>query len=334
VLRDAAGASRADAEAAAANGADGGRLRIKGSQLCGADAGAWCAESQPSDWPPDQRAAEGQSLCFTSAPLAARVEILGHPRLALWIASDRPLALVAARLDDVAPDGVSRLVSQEVFNLTHRASHESPGALEPGRDYAVAIALDAVAYAFPAGHRLRLALSPTYWPWAWPSPEPVTLTVVGGSSQLELPVRPPRAADSDLPPFEPPIVPEGLGETIGGGGGGRSYTRDLMVDGIEWTFRYVDGGNVVLPNGWESEEWNRVSYGVREGEPLSARVVVDAESVLARGAQGRFHIVTHGEMTCDASRFFVEDRVAVFEGDDERQVFAKTWRHEAPRDLV
>ncbi len=338
VLRDAAGASRPDAEAAAAHGADGGgRLLIKGSQLCGADAGAWCAESQPSDFAPDQRAAEGQSLCFTSAPLAERTEILGHPRLTLRFASDRPLVLVAARLDDVAPDGTSKLVTQQVFNLTHLASHETPERLEPGGEHTATVDLDAIAHAFPAGHRLRLALSPTYWPWAWPSPEPVTLTVVGGSSDLELPVRPPRPDDATLTPFEPPLVPEGLGATsVGGGRGGRSYTRDLVDDGITWTFTYFDGGNVVLPNGWETEEWNRVSYGVREGDPLSARVVVEAESVLVRGTQGRFHIVTHGEMTCDAATFFVEDRVAVFEGDvgAEREVFAKTWRHEAPRDFV
>jgi predicted acyl esterase len=337
VLRDAAGASRPDPEAAAANGAEDGRLSIRSSQLCGADAGAWCAESQPSDFAPDQRAAEGQSLCFTSVPLAETLEILGHPRLELRFASDRPLALVAARLDDVSPDGASKLVTQQVFNLTHRESHESPKALEPGHDYSVTIALDAIAHGFPAGHRLRLALSPTYWPWAWPSPEPVTLTVAGGESALELPVRPPGAGDGDLRPFDPPVVPAGLGEvTVGGERGGRSYTRDLADDSMTWTFRYFDGGNVVLPIGWETEEWNRVSYGIREGDPLSARVTVDAESVLRRGPQGRFHIVTHGEMTCDAGSFFVEDRVTVLEGEeaDEREVFAKTWRHQAPRDFA
>ena len=337
VLRDAASGGGADAEAAAAHGADGGRLGIRGSQLCGADAGAWCAESQPSDFAPDQRAAEGQSLCFTTAPLAETVEILGHPRLTLRFASDRPLALVAARLDDVAPDGSSKLVTTQVFNLAHRESHEAPAALEPGRECTATIALDAIAQSFLAGHRLRLALSPTYWPWAWPSPEPVTLTVVAGHSELELPVRPPRPEDEALRPFDPPVVPDGLGETtVRGGRGGRAYTRDLAEDDITWTFTYVDGGNVVLPNGWESEEWNRVGYGVREGDPLSARVEVDAESVLRRGAQGRFHIVTHGEMTCDADTFFVLDQVTVFEGEpeEEREVFTRTWRHEAPRDFV
>ena len=79
-----------------------------------------------------------------------------------------------------------------------------------------------------------------------------------------------------------------------------------------------------------------MSYGLREGDPLSARVEVDAESVLLRGAQGRFHIVTHGEMTCDADTFYVADEVAVYEGEDgdEREVFTRSWWHQAPRDLV
>ncbi len=106
--------------------APGAALTIRGSQFCGADAGAWCAEGQPSDRAPDQRAAEGQSLCFTSAPLAGAVEILGRPLATLRLAADRPLALVAVRLDDVAPNGVSLLVTQQVLNLTHRESHEHP----------------------------------------------------------------------------------------------------------------------------------------------------------------------------------------------------------------
>ncbi len=79
-----------------------------------------------------------------------------------------------------------------------------------------------------------------------------------------------------------------------------------------------------------------MTYDVREGDPLSAVVRVRVESVLRRGDQGRFHIVTLGQMTCDATTFFVEDAVRVTEGEDgdEREVFAKTWRQEAPRDFV
>lgn len=81
----------------------------------------------------------------------------------------------------------------------------------------------------------------------------------------------------------------------------------------------------------------RWPHGTRRGSSaLSAAVRVRVESVLRRGDQGRFHIVTLGQMTCDTSAFFVEDEVRVTEGEDgdEREVFAKTWRHEAPRDFV
>ena len=78
-----------------------------------------------------------------------------------------------------------------------------------------------------------------------------------------------------------------------------------------------------------------MTYDVREGDPLSAAVRVRVESVLRRGDQGRFHIVTLGQMTCDAT-VFVEDEVRGTESEDghEREVFAKTWRQEAPRDFV
>jgi len=152
-----------------------------------------------------------------------------------------------------------------------------------------------------------------------------------------VPARPPRAEDAALPAFAAPLVPAGLGErTVGGGPGGRRYLRDLGDGSVSWSHRYVDGGRVVLPNGWESEEWNTATYDVREDDPLSAAVRVRIESVLHRGDQGRFHIVTLGQMTCDATTFFVADEVRVTKGEDgdEREVFAKTWRQSAPRDFV
>jgi predicted acyl esterase len=321
-----------------ADGEAGTPLVIRGSEWCGADAGCWCAEGQVTDWAGDQRADEGLSLCFTSVHLSEPVELLGRPRLTLRLAADRPLALVAARLDDVFPDGVSRLVTQEVLNLTHRDGHADPQPLEPGREYDVTIELDSCACRIEADHRLRLALSPVWWPWAWPSPEPVTLHVWPQASRLELPLRPPRAADAQLAPFAAPEAPSGLGEQYLGGGdpGGRSYRRDLVTGEQVFTFRWYPGGIVRLPNGWESEDTNTVSYAITAGDPLSARAWVDCESVLDRGGQGRFHIVTRGEMTCDAGSFHLDDELEVWEGPagDERQVFTRRWRREIPRDLV
>jgi len=115
-------------------------------------------------------------------------------------AHNRPLALVAVRLNDVAPDGSSARVTFGLKDLAHRDGHEAPAPLEPGRVYEVRIRLNDIAHAFPAGHSIRLAISTCYWPMVWPAPEPVTLTVHTQASSLSLPVRPPDPADRGYGP--------------------------------------------------------------------------------------------------------------------------------------
>ena len=85
------------------------------------------------------------------------------------------LALVSARLNDVAPDGASTRVGIGLLNLTHRKSHEHPEPLVPGETTKATVEMEDTAYAFPAGHRIALSLSNSYWPIAWPSPELATL---------------------------------------------------------------------------------------------------------------------------------------------------------------
>ena len=59
------------------------RVDFRGLQLTGIDAGAWCTEGAPGDWPTDQRAEDGRSLTWDSAPLGDRLEILGFPEVTL-----------------------------------------------------------------------------------------------------------------------------------------------------------------------------------------------------------------------------------------------------------
>ena len=202
-----------------------GGASIVGSEAAGLDAGAWCGFGAPADAPADQRGEDGLSLCFTSDPLPERLEILGFPEVALTLSADRPRALVCVRLCDVAEDGASLLVTRGLLNLTHRDGHVEPTPLEPGKSYTVRVRLNAIAHAFPPGHRLRVAVSPTYWPWAWPSPEPVTLTVQAG--RLELPVRP-QHQEAELAPFGDPegaAPPET--ELVPAPAVGRSLERDV-----------------------------------------------------------------------------------------------------------
>ena len=147
----------------------------------------------PRARPAGRSARRGRQVAAVRQRAAGRaVEILGAPVVTLELAADQPQAQVCVRLCDVAPDGASLRVSYGLLNLTHRDSHEFPAPLEPGKRYRVRVQLNDIAHVFPAGHRIRVAVSTSYWPIAWPSPEPVTLTLYAGASTLELPVRPPR----------------------------------------------------------------------------------------------------------------------------------------------
>src|SRR5262249_37141774 len=93
-------------------------------------------------------------------------------------------------------------VSYGVRNLAHRDRDEMPEPLVPGQRYRVRIQLNDAGAAFPAGHRIRLALSTTYWPMIWPPPETATLTVFGGT--LHLSVRQAQPTDDRLPAWQGP----------------------------------------------------------------------------------------------------------------------------------
>ena len=185
------------------------RLAFSSPQTTGLTAGEWCAFGAEGEMPLEQRPDDGRSLTFDTEPLAEPLEILGAPVVELDLAADEPNALLAVRLNDVQTDGTSTLVTYGLLNLTHRDGHERPAPLEPGRLVRVRLQLNDIAHAFPAGHRLRVALSSSYWPIAWPSPEPVVLTVRTGKSALYLPVRPPSPDDHWLRPFEPPAAAHG-----------------------------------------------------------------------------------------------------------------------------
>jgi predicted acyl esterase len=101
---------------------------------------------------------------------------------------DQRVAQVAVRLCDVWPDGASTLVTRGLLNLNQRAGSE-PADLTPGEPINARVKLQAVAYRFPAGHSLRVAISSCAWPLAWPSPALVTLSLDPGQSSVELPVR-------------------------------------------------------------------------------------------------------------------------------------------------
>ncbi|MGH3804930.1 MAG: CocE/NonD family hydrolase, partial [Pseudonocardiaceae bacterium] len=143
-------------------------LTIESPLSVGQFAGKWCSYNAPPDLPYDQREEDGGSLVFDTDEFTDRCEILGSPVVALEVAVNRPVAMVAVRLSDVAPDGRATRISYGLLNLTHRNGHDTPEPLVPGEHYDVHVRLNAMAQAVPPRHRLRIALSTSYWPLVWP----------------------------------------------------------------------------------------------------------------------------------------------------------------------
>jgi putative CocE/NonD family hydrolase len=298
----------------------------------GALAGHWCAYGYAPDLPADQRPDDGMSLLFDSAPLAEPLEILGAPVITLELAADRPQAQVCVRLNDLAPDGASLRVSYGLLNLAHRDSHEFPEPLEPGQRYRVRVVLNDVAHAFPVGHRIRVAVSTSYWPIAWPSPEPVTLTVYSGASHLELPVRPPRAEDTKLAPFLPaeasPPLPmtEHRADRIS-----EAVTYDLITGETLLASREDHGHYTIDHIGLETEHAKTEQFRIRDDDPASATIDIANTRRVGRGAW-RTRTETRTVMRATATEFIVDATLDAYEG--ESRILSRTWQVRHKRDFT
>jgi putative CocE/NonD family hydrolase len=303
-----------------------GALEIASDVAVGAAAGSWCPWGV-DELPEDQRGEDELSLSFTSERLVERLEILGSPEVTLELSSDRPLATVAVRLCDVSPTGSSTLVARGLLNLAHRVGSEDPLALEPGRREIVHVPLDAAAYAFRPGHRIRLAVSPTYWPWAWPSPEPVTLTIhTGGESRLQLPGRPPREGDSAGIAFAKPPAANGSNGASSG-----TVTRDERTGRRTIALERSRGRRRAREDGLEVEGTQQDTFSIVDGDPLSATVECRRRMEMHReGWSAR--VETHSSMSADAEFFRLVNLIEAFENDE--RIYARERSFKVPRDLT
>jgi uncharacterized protein len=301
-------------------------------QYNGRASGAWCPYATGADLDSDQQVDDGHSLVLDSLPLAAGLEILGAPTIDLELAVDRPLAFVAARLCDVGPRGGSARVTYGVLNLTHRDSHEEPTPLVPGRRYRVRLQLNDIAYAFPAGHRVRLALSTSYWPIVWPSPAPATVTIFTGASVLTLPERPVRAEDAALAPFGEPegAMPPAM-TTMAPESGNSLWHYDMAADSADMISEYDSGlerfDAIGIAAGLRISE----RFSIAGDDPLSANASL-AWTIRRERGDFRVRVEAKIELRCTADTFLVHQSLAAFEGDI--RLFAQDWSREIARDLV
>jgi len=274
-------------------------------QTVGRQAGNWCPFGRMPDQAGDQQEDDSRSLVFETPPLDAPFEMLGAAVTSLEVASDRPVANLAVRLSDVHPSGETLRVSFGVLNLTHRDGHDAPSPLVPGQRYQVRIQLNDAGTVFPAGHKVRLALSTAYWPMIWPGPEKATITIFGGT--LDLPVRPSRAGET-LPPLPPPETapPE------------RSVAVRPGVVRID---------RIGLEVGTEG----RFSFDIDEDDPLSATAEMQRAETISR-EPWQVRIETRMRLSCTRDAFQLMATLHAWEGATE--VCHREWDLIIPRDLV
>jgi hypothetical protein len=278
-------------------------------QTVGKCAGNWVPFGRGHDQADDQREDDMRSLVFETPPLEAPVEILGAPIVTLDLASDRPMANVVVRLCDVHPSGESLRVSYGVLNLAHRDGYEKPAPLAIGERYRVRIKLNDAGSVFPAGHRVRLAISTAYWPMVWPGPERATLQIFSGT--LELPVRPPAAADALLSPLpDPESAPPEKPTLLRRG--------DMHIERIDRI-------------GLEIGTSGKRHYHVEDDDPLSAVAELQRTQTMSRDGW-QIRIETQMRLSCTRDAFLLKASLRAYEG--EQEVCHRQWDRTIARDFL
>ena len=292
-------------------------------------AGKWCSYSATPDLPHDQREEDGGALVFTTEPLQESLEMLGAPVVALELSASRPVAMVAVRLSDMRPDNKVTRVTYGVLNLTHRDSHAQPAPLEPGKSYRVRVQLNDVAQTLPQGHRIRIAISSSYFPLAWPPPQSTRLNIHTGRSCLLLPLRIPRQEQI----------------AFAGAEGSASGKQSQLVEGHHnWrVIRELDTDlstlEVINDNGIfrlddidltvqrKTEEW--YSY---QGDDFSS---VRGETLWTRGFERgdwKIKTVTRTLLRCDQDYFYLDAELDAWESG--RRIYSDNWYRRIKRNLV
>ena len=303
-------------------------MTISSPQDCGADAGEYCAIWLGPEMPGDQRRDDALSATWDTEILSNDIQITGAPKITLKLSSDQPTAQIAVRLNHIHPDGASTRITYGVLNLCHLDGHEVSTPIPLNEAVMATLKLDQCAYTVPAGHRLRISISNSYWPLLWPSSNATTLTISGRTVQLPLlneavgqPVvfAPPEAAD----PWQT--------ETIREGANSRKQETDLNTGivhlRIEDDFGKVRDADHGLINGSIARE----HWQIHPDDPLSARETCHWTDEVERD-NIKLRTEARCEMWSDREHFYLTAKIEAFE--NEQLIYERSVSDKIPRNGI
>jgi uncharacterized protein len=287
----------------------------------GAEAGAWWGEL-----PVDQAPLDETCLVYETEPLPEDIAIIGLPRAVLHASVDAPLAHIFARLSDAAPEGQVTLVTGGGLNGAHRRSAERPEPLESGEVERFEVPMRFTSWVFPAGHRIRLAVSNHLWPMMWPTPYPMTMSLHVEDSSLVLPVVPLEARS--VPRFGSPVTTPVPADVV-------------RKDHIQPTAWRVDRFEGIAMASWRGEEESRFPWArMRSIEYLRFKVADDRPDLAAALGEGDLHITLPGRTLQWRTRLSLRSDAETFRyhyrrtlAENGRVIRERTWEESIPRDF-
>jgi hypothetical protein len=311
----------------------GKTLVCRSQETLGLTKREWFPWDMAVDLPPDQTPDDERSLSFDSLPLEADLEILGNPSVKVRVTSNRPVAKLIVRLNEVLADGKSWSVSYGVLNLTHRESHSEPKPLEIGKSYDVDVSCYFTAHRFKKGSRIRVAISESLWPMIWPSPQSVELRISTGVSTLRLPVRPATGTEAPLPIglLKDRIKPRIKADTklsdryqvtqTGPDKDGRVLIHKRLrelPELIAATGTTISGGS----------DWY---MSIQEGQPNSSVWRLEWFDKIQRGA---WNTTTRSTLELRSTEHEFHLKESLTASENEKVVFEKAWENQIERDLM
>ncbi|HEY8336866.1 MAG TPA: CocE/NonD family hydrolase [Tardiphaga sp.] len=299
---------------------------VRSPSTVGLASGEWCPYGWGPDMPGDQREDDAGSACFDTEPLDDAIEILGRPELRLTLSVDMPEAMIAVRLNTIAPDGAVARVTYGLLNLVHRDGFATGKKLVPGEAIEVRVPLKVVGYRIPAGHRLRIAVSTQYWPLTMPLP--VAAVVIVHAGAVTLPVRqgsgptPPELGTAwSPPPLETEIIEAPARGRL-------KVTHELATGKATVEVVRNLGAIRISETGLELRALGNETYTTVRDDPSKATSHAVRQAEFIRD-DWHVRIVTRSTLTATETGWRLHAEYDAY--DDGLRIFTRQWTIETPR---
>lgn len=286
--------------------ADEGTDEYPATALVGVTGGQWDTLGTGMGYPLDQGPDDRRSLTYTSAPLADALEIGGRPEVFLdveRVEGAGPFDLVV-KLVDVAPDGSAELVTTGWRRCAGGAT---------------SVELWATAWAFAAGHRVRLSVACADFPRIWPDPSRPTIRLARAGCSLRLPAVHAGIGEPFDPPRPAPVAAADRFPWTISGAPAWTIEQDLAHDGVAVT---LGGGETMrLPEGGTLALRQQATARVEAAHP--ERAAVEGEVTIEIELPGGERATIESRSRAWRDRTLYHGRVEV----DGRTLLDRSWRN-------